>query len=202
MSLHLLFSTNRPGAPTLSMIFGVMLVGAMLIPVPTMAQGPTPLTVMRRAIEAFESTTYDSGYVVLETAFPHTVHRVVPSLKSARAIISAAEEGMLTLAGPLSHAPSSIIIVVCRHTDLSEWICPRGPVDSLSFETVDSLELFIHLNDGSEPRRYMIPGAVDAIVLTPSAMDKFVWPYLARYGLEYAVQRRREYLDTVEGPVR
>jgi len=199
MSILDFSSSNCPAVTKLSTVFGIILVGAMLIPIPTMAQhqvNPVPLTVVRRAIEAFDGAPFSTGYVVLEAAFPHTVRLVVPSLDSATTIISAAHEGELTYAGPFSHSPlGPDRIDGCFHLRRSSEVVCRPPFD-FPIELVDSLELLVYLDHG-EVTRLVLDSAVDAIFLGPTAMDKFVWPYLARYGAGYAAQRRQEYLDLV-----
>lgn len=205
MPLHLLFSTNRPGVPTSSVIFGIVLVGSMLIPVPAIAQegvAPAPLTVMRRALEAFDDAPFPTGYVVLEAAFPHTVRKVVPSLDSANAVILATRQGELIIAGPLSHPLQAGIIFGCYHNRYtSEIECPSGPeiesIPSIPLDSVESLELMVHLINGDVQSFVLDPG-VDALFLSPSAMAKFAWPYLVRYGVDYAAQRRLEYLDAIQ----
>ena len=84
MSIHDFSSSNRPAVPAFRTIFGILLVGAMLIPGSIMAQDevcPVPLTVMRRAVEAFEGAPFPNGDVVLEVAFPHTRDKSATTLR-------------------------------------------------------------------------------------------------------------------------
>ena len=206
MSILDFSSSNHPAVPTKVAIFGAVLIGAVLIPGRTMAQdpvSPVPLTVMRRAIEAFEDAPFPTGYVVLETAFPHTVHRVGGSADSANAMVQAAIVGELIAAGPLSHDLLAGVIIICEHhRRTSEIECPGGPpLDTtrvtVPLDSVESLELLVQLINGDVERWRFEPG-VDAIFLSPTAMAKFAWPYLARYGVGYAAERRREYLDAIQ----
>jgi len=191
-------------------ILGITLAGAMLIPGSSVAQEGADtvpsLTVIRRAIEAFRDAPFSSGYVVLQAAFPHTVDTVVASRGGALEIIAAAPSGSLVYAGPLRHLVTSAIIVPCEHQRwTSEIVCPGGPgvdttslgaIPSIPLDSVESLEFLVNMRNG-DVRRYPLHRGVDAIFLSPTAMSKFAWPYLARYGVEYAAMRRQQYLDAI-----
>lgn len=195
----------------------VALVAGLLTLIPQRAVSQAyPTTLLSRAVQAFEGSELDSGYVVLKAQFPHTVIAVVAGEDAALEIVGSKPDGTLThspllfndreLLG-LSTEPMAVIYP-CPHTVVSEFLCPGDPMLGAGAEAVpgipwpvDSLGVIWKMNDGTSGQT--IWGArhgIDAVVLTPRAAGKFYLPYLHEtLPPEQAMRKYAEIIDYIRG---
>ena len=72
---------------------------------------------------------------------------------------------------------------------------------SLSTVAVDRILIIYQGRDGSDTVMNFVPDSGDAVFFTPSAVEKFVFPYYERvFGIERANQMREEYINRARRP--
>ena len=162
-----------------------------------------PAAMYRSAVEAVQSQSNEYGYfVAVGMEFPHEVlalHRE----RSAAEEVAGRAKLRYGLIGPiLGGQPMAMMSLAlpCRHRAPSYISCPDTTM-SFSTVAVDRILIIYQGRGGSDTVMNFVPDSGDAVFFTPSAVEKFVFPYYERvFGIERANQMREEYINRARRP--
>ena len=162
---------------------------------------PPTAALLKRLAEAVDGhRTGARVYLVAARRPPHDVVGIYELESDARARADA-DTTVLQYFGPYQTDRDPGLnmgfLSKCVHLQsaMHEYYCPGSPI--FSFADVESVELTVHMRDGT-PHVIPVPRGADAIFLTLSAVDKFAIPYYARVsGLGEAVRLRQRLVDSL-----
>ena len=174
---------------------------------------PASASLLRRVAEAIDAQRDNRPvWVVIQSAFPHTLLGVYHSALQARQ--ARGTRAGYALMGPFVTPPDSgtqtlmLAILPCpgRHDSYSN--CPdttrntnsASAAGAIAVDDADSIVVTIYGKRGFVLHRAFAPDELDAMFLTLSAIDKFAIPYYTRlYGPAIAARMREQYLDQIRG---
>jgi hypothetical protein len=134
--------------------------------------------------------------------FPHEV-LAVNRERSAAEEVAGRTKLRYGLIGPiLGGQPMALMSLAlpCRHRAPSYISCPDTAL-SLSTQNVDRILIIYQGAGGSDTVMNFVPDSGDAVFFTPSAVEKFVFPYYERvFGIERANRVREEYINRARRP--
>ena len=172
---------------------------------------PVPVSRLRRLAEAVDGyRTGEPLWVVSRDEFPHHVIGVFGSLEEAQGNLQSGTSVHGPYSAPRDRSLINSLTLIGHRPD-SE--CPfRDPecpdplrwifnADSTyRFVAVDSTRLTLFLDGGARSEAITFPYPIDALFLTPAAIEKFYVPYLTEvYGVETAATFWDELMNQLSG---
>jgi hypothetical protein len=157
-----------------------------------------PGAMYRSAVEAVQSQSNEYGYfVAVGMEFPHEV-LAIDRERSRAEEVAGRTRLRYGLIGPILGGQPMIMMglaLPCKHRADSYISCPDTTMKT-SLQNVQRILIVSQGAGGSDTVMTFVPDSGDAVFFTPSAMEKFVFPYYARvFGVERANRMREEYLN-------
>ena len=158
--------------------------------------GPLPEDAMRRLVEVVDGCRGVQGvvFVVFRDQYPYEAISLHEKEEDAKA---AAREAGLSYFGPVEPSDPPEFTAIKKTTGTTFIPLARPVSRVVVFDTNnEELEVF-HFNPNgglTNPQK-----DIEALFFTPSSVDKYAIPYVTRvYGVDYAAERRREWIKKEE----
>lgn len=158
--------------------------------------GPLPEDAMRRLVEVVDGCRGVQGvvFVVFRDEYPYEAISLHDKEEDAKA---GAKEAGLSYFGPVEPSDPPEFTAIKKTTGTTFIPLARPVSRVVVFDTNnEELEVF-HFNPNgglTNPQK-----DIEALFFTPSSVDKYAIPYVTRvYGVDYAAERRREWIKKEE----
>jgi hypothetical protein len=203
MATSRLFRRYHRCAVSLSAVLFSGVVGCASPVIAQTSDSAFPAAMYRSAVEAAQSQSNEYGYfVAVGKEFPHQVLAIHRERAQADAVAGRTKVGYGVIGPILGGQPMAMmsILLPCRHRAPSYITCPDTTM-SFSKQSVERILIVYQGAGGSDTVMRFVPDSGDAVFFTPSAMEKFVFPYYERvFGMERANQMREEYIRRARRP--
>jgi hypothetical protein len=194
-----MYPTNPETRKPRLMLSVLVAIGLGALPelmVPSEATGQTgqPAVLYRRVAEAVHSLPTDRAYyVVLSTKSPYELIGLAGERQAAEELMRRMG-GESAVFGPVRGEQSTPMALMqpCKHRPDSYLVCPDT---TISRAPADQILIIYQSGNRSDTVMSFSPDSGDAVFFTPSALDKFVFPYYERIvGIDQAYRMRQAYM--------